>query len=53
MKANERGELPYKGIADCMQKTLRNEGVLGFWAGFPTFYFRIAPHAMIVSPPPA
>ena len=25
-----------------------NEGISGLWVGFPTYYFRIAPHAMIV-----
>jgi hypothetical protein len=25
-----------------------NEGVSGLWVGFPVFYFRVAPHAMIV-----
>jgi len=26
-----------------------NEGVFGLWVGFPTYYVRIAPHAMIVN----
>lgn len=29
-------------------KTAANEGILRFWAGFPTYVFRIAPHVMIV-----
>ena len=41
------GSLPYKGIVDCVQKVYKNEGALAFYRGFPTFYFRIAPHAMI------
>ena len=41
------GTYPYKNIFDCMLKTLSKEGVQGLWAGFPTFYARIAPHVMI------
>jgi len=32
---------------DAVFKTAKNEGVAGLWVGFPTYYFRIAPHAMI------
>ena len=28
-------------------QTAAKEGVIGLWVGFPTYYFRIAPHAMI------
>jgi len=41
------GTMPYKGSLDCAMKVARTEGPLAFYAGFPTFYFRIAPHAMI------
>ena len=41
------GTMPYKGALDCAAKTLSKSGPLGFYAGFPTFYVRIAPHAMI------
>lgn len=41
------GELPFKGALDCALKTFRNGGITRFYAGFPTFYVRIAPHAMI------
>jgi len=41
------GQFPYKNIFDCMLKTTQKEGVAGLWVGFPTYYFRIAPHAMI------
>jgi solute carrier family 25 (mitochondrial oxoglutarate transporter), member 11 len=41
------GELPYKGFVDCFAKSIKNEGVLGLWVGLPTFYSRMAPHAMI------
>jgi len=41
------GELPYKGALDCAGKIMKEGGPLRFYAGFPTFYVRIAPHAMI------
>lgn len=47
MKAGPDGKLPYKGIADCFAQSIKNEGVAGLWVGLPTFYFRVAPHAMI------
>lgn len=37
---------PYKNIADCFQKSVKNEGGFKLWAGFMTYYTRIAPHAM-------
>lgn len=46
---NADGTLPYKNFLDCARKTAAREGVLGFWAGFPTYVVRIAPHVMIVS----
>lgn len=48
MKPGADGKLPYKGFFDCVTKTLRNEGVLRFWVGFPIFYMRVGIHAMIV-----
>merc|ERR1719395_207135 len=37
------GELPYKSALDCAAKTMAEGGPLRFYAGFPTFYVRIAP----------
>jgi len=31
----------------CAVETFKTGGITRFWAGFPTYYFRIAPHAMI------
>lgn len=31
----------------CAMETFKTGGITRFWAGFPTYYFRIAPHAMI------
>lgn len=47
MKPDAKGVLPYKGFFDCFGKTMAREGVTGLWTGFPTYYSRIAPHAMI------
>lgn len=47
MKPDANGVMPYKNIFDCMNKTLKNEGVAGLWVGYPTFYCRIAPHVML------
>ena len=46
-KANPDGTMPYKNIADCITKSMAKEGVTGFWAGLPTYYFRVGPHAII------
>jgi solute carrier family 25 oxoglutarate transporter 11 len=47
-KPNAQGELPYKGMPDCIMKSLAREGITGFWAGLPTYYFRVGPHSIIV-----
>jgi len=41
------GEMPFKGPIDCAMKQVKMGGIFRLWAGFPTYYFRIAPHAMI------
>merc|ERR1711879_733283 len=41
------GELQYKSAIDCAMKIMKEGGPLRFYAGFPTFYVRIAPHAML------
>lgn len=48
MKAGPDGKLPYSGFADCIRKSVAKEGIKGLWIGFfPTYYFRVAPHAMV------
>jgi len=42
------GEMPYKGVVDCVVKIVRADGALGFYNGFSAYYGRCAPHAMIV-----
>merc|ERR1719191_737407 len=41
------GEMPFKGPIDCAAQQVKAGGITRLWAGFPTYYFRIAPHAMI------
>jgi len=47
MKPDASGNLPYKGILDCMRKTIASEGVSKLWVGLPTYYVRIGPHVII------
>ncbi|CAL5218903.1 g647 [Coccomyxa viridis] len=44
MEPNPDGTMPYKGPVDCALKTMREEGLLKFYTGFPTYCVRIAPH---------
>lgn len=34
----------YKGLVDCFVRVARDEGLLRFYRGFGTYFFRIAPH---------
>ncbi|XRB24230.1 mitochondrial oxoglutarate transporter [Pseudoscourfieldia marina] len=45
-KPDANGKLPYAGTLDCAMKTFAEGGPLKFYTGFPTYYVRIAPHAM-------
>eukprot|EP00397_Hematodinium_sp_SG-2012_P050578 GEMP01058854.1.p1 GENE.GEMP01058854.1~~GEMP01058854.1.p1 ORF type:complete len:300 (+),score=64.05 GEMP01058854.1:41-940(+) len=47
MKPNAEGKMPFTGTIDCGVQTFKIGGITRFWAGFPTYYFRIAPHAMV------
>ena len=40
------GTMPFKGFGDCVAKTMASGGPLKIYTGFPTYYVRIAPHAM-------
>ena len=39
--------LQYSGFLDCVGKTIKNEGVLALYQGYPTFVIRIVPHIML------
>ena len=47
MQPKPDGTMPYSGMADCFVKTVSEHGPLRLYAGFPTYYIRIAPHCMI------
>lgn len=47
-KPGADGKLPFASSMDCAMKTMATGGPLKFYAGFPTYYIRIAPHAMLV-----
>lgn len=47
MKAAPDGTFAYKGFVDCVVKTAAREGITGFWAGLPTYYFRVGPHSIV------
>ena len=36
-----RLDKPYSGVVDCVQRTLRTEGVIPFWRGNYFFFFHI------------
>ncbi len=42
MEPNPDGTMPYKGPVDCALKTMREEGLLKFYTGFPTYCIRCA-----------
>ena len=37
----------FNGPLDCAGQLLRNEGPLAFYRGFPTYFFRVGPHAFM------
>jgi len=41
------GDMPYKGPMDCAMKQLKAGGIMRFWAGFPTYYAKMAPQVGI------
>merc|ERR1712186_42140 len=43
------GEMPYKGPLDCATKQLKAGGLLRLWAGFPTYYAKMAPRLALRS----
>merc|ERR1711972_691634 len=42
------GEVPFKGPVDCAAKQLKAGGLLRLWAGFPTYYAKMAPQIGII-----
>lgn len=48
MVPNSEGKYEYSGVLDCMQKSIKREGVKGLWIGYPTYFSWVAPHSIIV-----
>jgi solute carrier family 25 protein 34/35 len=48
---NQTGNL-YKGVFDCLYKTVTTEGVLAIYKGYLAHLARILPHTVCTSPPP-
>lgn len=48
MKKNSANEFPYKGMLDCFVKSVKREGVIGLWVGFPTFVVRVGKHSVLI-----
>lgn len=46
MQPNPDGTMPYKSALDCALKTLKTEGPMKFYTGFPTYIMRIGPHVV-------
>ncbi|RLN79031.1 hypothetical protein BBJ28_00007571 [Nothophytophthora sp. Chile5] len=42
---NGKGHL-YSGVVDCILKTLRAEGITGFYKGWAAHYMRLGPHTV-------
>lgn len=47
MQPDAEGKYPYASSLDCAMKTLKSGGPLKFYTGFPVYFVRIAPHAML------
>jgi len=48
LKNNKNNQDIYKNSFDCIQRTVRNEGILALYKGFLPSYLRIGPWSMIV-----
>jgi len=46
-KPDAQGKLQYSGTLDCFKKVIAADGPMALYSGYPTYYARIAPHAMI------
>lgn len=47
MTKDDKGKYQYSGSIDCWKQSVKRRGVTGLWIGFPAYYLRVAPHAMI------
>lgn len=47
MSPDANGKMPYKGITDCLLKSIRREGFIRLWAGFLPVAANLGPHSII------
>ena len=47
MTMNADGTWPYSGLSDVVMKTIKREGIRGFWTGLSAFYMLVGPHTLI------
>jgi solute carrier family 25 (mitochondrial oxoglutarate transporter), member 11 len=48
LQKQDKLSMDYKGIADCLVKSVRREGMLRLWVGFPIYLVRGTPHSFIL-----
>lgn len=47
MKPDANGVMPYKGVGDCLKKTIASEGIGKLWTGFIPYTCNLAPLSII------
>jgi len=47
MKPDANGKMPYRGLFNCLAKTVKHEGIMGLWTGYFVFYMVAAPASML------
>lgn len=48
LQKQDKSERMYKGIWDCLLKSIQREGFTRLWVGFPIYLIRGAPHSFIL-----
>eukprot|EP00871_Galdieria_phlegrea_P002714 jgi/Galph1/3443/GphlegSOOS_G2072.1 len=46
MEVYQDGSRPYRGMLDCIFKTIRHEGILSLWKGFIPYFLRLGPQTI-------
>ena len=48
LQKQDKDSMVYKGIGDCLVKSIKREGVLRLWVGLPIYFIRGTPHSFIL-----
>lgn len=48
LQKQDQASESYRGILDCLLKSVRREGVLRLWVGLPVYFIRGTPHSFIL-----